>query len=220
LESTPKNITKEDFKLIEGQWLPEGWFSYEEACLLFALGRTLPTVSPVIVEIGSWMGRSSVVLAKSISDRWNPTVYCVDPWNAQGPEQYGRELQKQGVQASDLFATFWSNMERAGVQDIVQPCPGTSEYWSTILSHQQIDMLFIDGDHSYEAVRDDILNWTPMLKEGGVLALHDFFYPNQVMTPGFESGPYNAACELLTHTAWRDGLIRGSLLTVIKGAQP
>jgi predicted O-methyltransferase YrrM len=195
----------------------------QEAMLLFALGRTLPKVNPRIVEIGSWLGRTSAILAKSIRDRFDPIVYCVDPWELpdhSGPEQYARELEKQGVAKNDLFSTWWSNMEQAGVQDIVQPCPGSSDTWAELLRHQPIDMLFIDGDHSYNGVRNDILNWTPMLKDGGIIALHDFYYPNQVSEPGFESGPYTAAANYLTMDNWRDGIVQGSLLTLIKGKQP
>ena len=37
-----------------------------------------------------------------------------------------------------------------------------------------IDLIFIDGDHSYEACRDDIAAWAPFVRPGGVIAFHDF----------------------------------------------
>jgi predicted O-methyltransferase YrrM len=37
-----------------------------------------------------------------------------------------------------------------------------------------IDLIFIDGDHSYEACKADIAAWAPYARRGGVMAFHDF----------------------------------------------
>ena len=37
-----------------------------------------------------------------------------------------------------------------------------------------IDFIFIDGDHSYDACKADIVAWAPFVKRGGVIAFHDF----------------------------------------------
>jgi predicted O-methyltransferase YrrM len=40
-----------------------------------------------------------------------------------------------------------------------------------------LDMVFIDADHSYEAVKDDVLAWLPMVRRGGYIGGHDYNYP-------------------------------------------
>ena len=37
-----------------------------------------------------------------------------------------------------------------------------------------IDLLFIDGNHTYEGVRDDIASWLPFVRDGGVVIFHDY----------------------------------------------
>lgn len=59
-----------------------------------------------------------------------------------------------------------------------------------------LDFLFIDGDHNYQAVARDIYQWTPLLKQGGLLALHD----SRMHRPGgakFHPGPSQAAMDYI-----------------------
>jgi predicted O-methyltransferase YrrM len=55
-----------------------------------------------------------------------------------------------------------------------------------------IDFLFIDGDHSYEGIKQDFLNYTPFVKSGGVVAFHDIVEDNEtrygVITGGWAGG--------------------------------
>lgn len=51
--------------------------------------------------------------------------------------------------------------------------PATVDRVAAILSGRQIDLLFIDGDHTYESVRADFLSYRGLVREGGVIAFHD-----------------------------------------------
>jgi|ETNvirenome_6_85_1030632.scaffolds.fasta_scaffold08475_2 hypothetical protein len=44
---------------------------------------------------------------------------------------------------------------------------------------RHMDFVYIDGDHSYEAVKQDIADWWPKIKQGGILAGHDYNDTNQ-----------------------------------------
>ena len=59
-----------------------GWLSPREAKCLFDLSASITTKTPVIVEIGSWMGQSSIILAKGIGNSLRGKVYCIDPFDS------------------------------------------------------------------------------------------------------------------------------------------
>jgi len=47
-----------------------------------------------------------------------------------------------------------------------------------LVEDASLDFCFIDGDHRYEAVKEDIIAWTPKLRKGGILSGHDYDYPH------------------------------------------
>ena len=53
----------------------------------------------------------------------------------------------------------------------------TSEEASNEIEDESIDIVFIDADHSYEGVRDDIMYWAPKVKSGGIVCGHDYDVP-------------------------------------------
>jgi len=80
----------------------DGWMSMSEATTLYELTRALPASSPVVVEIGSWLGKSSLILAKGILAREGSVLYCIDPFDGAGDPvslaTYSR--RKTGMQIS------------------------------------------------------------------------------------------------------------------------
>lgn len=108
-----------------------------------------------ICEIGCYEGRTSVALAKSTSG----TVYSIDPFFR------GR----LGICYSEWVAKL--NRRRNGTQNLIY-LKGLSEKVSREFD-LPIDFLFIDADHSYDAVRLDWKQWFPKVKHGGYIALHD-----------------------------------------------
>lgn len=141
-----------------------GWMSDAE---LTYLAETAAR-SRSIVEIGSWKGRSTLALACNCPGM----VYAVDTW--EGTEQQGDELAQH--EPGWLFEEFKRNT--AGCANIVN-CKGPSvevAKWPS-MAGLEFDMIFIDGYHAYEGVRDDILSWRPMLRDGGILCGHDYIPP-------------------------------------------
>lgn len=51
--------------------------------------------------------------------------------------------------------------------------PETLKVVRDILQEHELDFLFIDGDHSYEGVREDFMMYSPLVREGGLIAFHD-----------------------------------------------
>ncbi len=120
-----------------------------------------------IVEIGSWKGYSTSILAKRAVG-YSGKVFAVDHWRGgEGTWQYN------SAKTQDVYARFRHNMIALGFWDTVHPLVMDSETASQIFADGILDMVFIDGDHRYKAVKKDILSWLPKLKDGGILCGHD-----------------------------------------------
>ena len=141
----------------------------DQARLLWESARALRDGDQV-VEIGSFQGRSTIVLAQAAPA--GATVTAIDPHagNDRGPQEIsGKEAEAEGDSQ-----TFLRNLARAGVADRVTYL----RRWSTeaLADHQgPIDLLYIDGAHRYGPARDDIRRWGARVPPGGTLLIHDSF---------------------------------------------
>ncbi|MFH7245459.1 MAG: class I SAM-dependent methyltransferase [Spirulina sp.] len=113
-----------------------------------------------VVEIGSYLGASTCSLAKGVK-RQGGKVYAVDTWTNMA--------MSEGV--IDTFDQFLENIEP--YKDIIHPLKGLSEEIAKNFD-VPIDLLFIDGDHSYEGAYSDLKNWLPKVKDLGIVVCHDF----------------------------------------------
>ena len=162
---------------------------------LFRLGQ-FNEGDGVIVEIGSWKGKSTVALGLGAASVHHEKVYAIDPH---------RVLPEEGY-LEDTEAEFLANIKKAGVDGRVIPLIMTSEQaaqgWN-----KRIRVLWIDGDHRYEATKLDLDLWEPHLVEGGILAMHDTIRkkgPKQVLWESvFRSGRFQEIAIVDNITAMR-----------------
>ncbi|RTL04668.1 class I SAM-dependent methyltransferase [Candidatus Dependentiae bacterium] len=130
-----------------------------------ALEELVETIKPVhSLEVGSWKGQSTSIIARHSS-----AVYCVDTWRGAPDE---REMVKE-AQEQSIFDIFWQNMSILRLTDKVKPLIMTSDQARVIIIDDFIDFIYIDGDHTYDAVKWD-LDWFGKLKKGGYMAGHDY----------------------------------------------
>lgn len=137
----------------------EGWLSDAQGCALFRAAAAT-TGRGLIVEIGSWKGRSTAWLAAG-ARLAAARVYAIDP--------HVRSREDPGA---DTLAEFRANVARAGIAEVVEPLVMTSAEAARALQGP-VELLFIDGDHAYAAVRRDAELWLPRLVDGGVVMFHD-----------------------------------------------
>ena len=152
----------------------EGFLSQVEGDQLYRLARDYtPTHDAIAVEIGSWKGKSSVLLAAGLTAKQNPRLFCVDPFGPSDDPEF-RKLYAPILTAKpcDLEEVFRRNMAICRLDHIVRPLRGLSSERS-VGWEQPIDLLFIDGNHEYEAVLEDFANWSRFVRPGGVVAFHD-----------------------------------------------
>ncbi len=119
----------------------------------------------VIVEIGSWKGKSTICLAFGSKMSGGTKVFAIDPHT--GSKEHITVFGKVNT-----FFEFKNNIENAGVKDIVEPIIATS-YEVAKNFNKPIELIFIDGAHEYESVKLDFNLWFPKVINGGVMVFHD-----------------------------------------------
>ena len=116
---------------------------------------------PTVCEVGSWAGRSAIVMAKAGAKE----VLCVDTWqgsdNDQGCKAY------DGSRGTPL-QVFIRNTEGLPIR----PHIGRSPESAQVFQDGAFDIVYIDAEHDYESVKKDIAAWKPKAKH--ILAGHDY----------------------------------------------
>lgn len=149
-----------------------GWTRGEEAALLAKTALNLPD-SATIVEVGSFLGCSTILLAGARAVGGSGRVHSVDTFLNSGDEfskpVYDAIAADYNISVLDGFN---GNLTRAGVRDLVEihvgESSGVAKRWN-----QAIDLLVLDGDQSSDGVQAAFHSWSPWLKRGGLLALHN-----------------------------------------------
>lgn len=138
-----------------------GMLTGDEGEYLYRLAQSDPGKG-AIVEIGSWKGKSTICLTLGTMAVGGEKIYAIDPHKPLAEEGY----------IEDTEAEFRKTIKEAGVESHVVPMVMTSQEaargWS-----QPIRLLWIDGDHRYEQVKQDFLLWEPHVVDGGIIAMHD-----------------------------------------------
>jgi hypothetical protein len=150
-----------------------GWLHQPNAVAMYAVIRDQrPTV---VVEIGSYLGRSTVFFGLSMR-HLNPSgrVVAIDPHI--GDRQ---QLEALGLDQLPSFDLFRHHCRAAGVEPWVDARLTTSLAAAGAWS-ESIDLLYVDGWHSYEAVLDDGRAWLPHLAERGVVFFDDYSVYDEV----------------------------------------
>jgi GT2 family glycosyltransferase len=127
----------------------------------FAVAALRPSV---VVELGTWKGDSYCALCQAVQSLALPArCYAIDTW--AGDEHTGPYdldvLEELRAHHDPLYGGFSSLVQ----QTFDQAAPSFAD--------GSVDLLHIDGSHSYQAVAHDVETWLPKLGERGVLLLHD-----------------------------------------------
>jgi predicted O-methyltransferase YrrM len=142
-----------------------------------------------IVEVGSWRGKSAIALAtgaREVPEANRPLVYCIDP-HRPFVGVYGGKFGPHDR------AEFYQAMLRSGCADAVA-LVNLPSVDAARAFHEEVGLLFIDGDHSEAGVQADVDAWFPRLLPGATVLFDDAKDP--------EVGPYKVI-ERLT----RDGQV-------------
>ena len=131
----------------------------KERLLLYRLALSLPDNCNVL-EVGSYLGASASFLASGVKGSGG-RVFCVDTWMNEG--------MSEGLR--DTYDYFLANTKQFG--NAIIPLRGRSDRIAQKFN-QKIDLLFIDGNHSYEELNADIAAWFPKLNVNALAVFHDY----------------------------------------------
>jgi hypothetical protein len=117
------------------------------------------------VEIGSYSGEGTVVIAKHFKE-----VLAVDPW------MNGYDINDVASQQCPMKFVFEAFQERTKPLGNVLFSRGKSLDALEFVNTESLDLVYVDGDHRYEAVVADLKGWTPKVRKGGIIAGHDWSF--------------------------------------------
>ncbi len=171
------DLNWEEFRRIARHFKVDDMGSFPERGYLFQLASDLPADASVI-EIGSWMGASTCFLAAGLKGP-NARIRAVDNFAGlstcgEDSAWYNRHFRALGTNST--LEIFKANFSALGLSERAEPVVSDSLAAAQTLAPLRgtIDLIFVDGDHSYDGCRNDILAWAPFVKPGGVMAFHDF----------------------------------------------
>jgi predicted O-methyltransferase YrrM len=142
-----------------------GFLGESEARWLGLLAACVPA-GGAIVEIGSFKGKSTVMLASVAAHYGLGPVVAIDPHTSPSA------TDPRIAEGSTTFEEFLASVRKAGLAEHVEPhrvCSrDMAQGWN-----RPIRLLWIDGDHTYRGAREDFDLFTAHLVKDGVVALHD-----------------------------------------------
>ena len=135
-----------------------GFMNDDELDWLYQQAKTMNT----IVEIGSWKGRSTNALCSGCKGM----VHAVDHWRGS---PYEHDKIYRDVNGEDIFKEFQENTKQYKNLNVLKM---GSLAAAPLFMDKSIDMVFIDGGHSYEECKADIDAWLPKTKR--LICGHDY----------------------------------------------
>lgn len=170
----------------------QGWKTPEE---LVWLARHAAK-SSVVIDVGCWRGRTTKIMAAVCPG----VVIAVDRLTGTYTGETARNNILRSLEplsiAKDFFDNLREEITKGKVHAILLNEDSVRQAVKNYLDGATADFVWIDGDHAYGDVKDDILSYGALLKPGGILSGHDYepSFPGvmkavEELCPGFERGP-------------------------------
>lgn len=150
----------------------EGWFLEEEGAWYREVVAT--RFDGLVIEIGSWKGRSASYLAPVLAGLPERLV-CVDHFagsSDQWDPEYRRALLDEALRGSPVKSQFLNNMRKYGIRCRLLDC--SSEEAAAQIPDGSAAVILIDASHDRLSVLGDLRRWLPKVRSNGILAGHDY----------------------------------------------
>lgn len=130
------------------------------------------------IEVGTFKGE----LSREVLKMWNGTLYMLDVWRPLGNEYM--DSSNHGNFEQGVFRDAMDNIK--GMEDRGVMIRATSEVGADIFADESLDFAYIDANHAYAFVKQDIALWWPKVKKGGWLCGHDYIKMDWWNDPKFD----------------------------------
>jgi predicted O-methyltransferase YrrM len=148
----------------------DGLISRDVGELLHNFAALVPA-DQAIVELGSYRGKSTCYLATGAALDYHAPVYAVDAWSEEVSAWRAAVLS---TLPSPAFEDFTAQLDKAGVSDGVHVIRSLTTLAAEMYDGPPVGLLYIDGDHSREAVLADFRAWRRHLAPNAVIIFDDF----------------------------------------------
>ena len=198
MKNLPANFASFVENLLREVETVEGYLAPDEMRFL-ALLAAHPTAAGEILEIGSFKGKSTIILAKSANLAGAAKISAVDPLTA--PAETDPDLRGDESSLRD----FQNNIKTGAVADFID--------FHQMFSHElaktwtrPLRLLWIDGDHTYRGTKLDFECFAPFLNDGAIVAIHDALHEFdggiRVFMENILLSPHFGACGFCGSIAW------------------
>jgi predicted O-methyltransferase YrrM len=149
----------------------EGWFNMENQYL--ELLENTPE-GGIFVELGAYKGKStSFIVTEMINRNRDIQFYTVDTFQGDSGSTDSKEIEAyKKVDTSKMLDEFMENTKH--LPEKLNVLINNSDLCAKMFEDNSVDTIFIDAGHSYEAVIKDIAAWLPKMKDGSIMAGHDY----------------------------------------------
>ena len=140
--------------------LKPGHLTLRESNLLYKNAKRIRK-GGIIVEIGSYLGKSTCVISEGIKGK-NIKFYAIDTFENHAMSEGKRNTLKDFLKYTKEYRSLIT-VKKGFSYNVVKK-----------IKDIKIDLLWIDGDHTYHGVKTDIEDWTPLVRQGGIICFHDY----------------------------------------------
>ena len=158
----------------------QGWETSDSKAFEIIINQIKPKL---IIEVGSWKGRSAINIAKlCLNHHKDFEIVCVDTWlgSVEHWLKVDENLSSKSFENGrpNIYQQFLSNVVRSNLEDYITPFPIDSINGAVTLEKLgvQADLIYIDAGHEYLSVKNDLYQYSVLLRPGGYLLGDDFFY--------------------------------------------
>lgn len=206
----------------------ENWFTHAQN-LVTLLGEYVGRPGVRFLELGSWKGRSAVWCLENVLTHRTAAITCVDLWDVNAWDEtdekeklFGNQKRLEELQTDRLYETFLGNVNPFGSKVTIRRGRTDEALQSFARDGELFDFIYVDADHSKEAVLKDVQLSCLCLRQDGLVLLDDAGWPSvqdaikQLAAEGLKITPlgYNGAYfrfsdvppEWIHHVATEQGL--------------